>query len=725
MEVIMKMKKLLWVVACLGIATTAAAQQQGIVRTLERPGKPSEYLSGVTINVREYPNAIVSKKGGKFSFTISGKRQGESFTITRVQKKGYSLVDKQLKGRRFAYSSTVPIEIVMVADAQLENDKKRIEDKAYNRAKKDYDQRVAILEKQLNEKTISEREYRERYEELNTNYDNYIQLIDEMAERYATTDYKGLSDINREILECIENAELERADSLIISKGSFAKREQELNNKRELKEKSDKLSLQLQQDIDIELNDLIQDYNNKYTIHAAAYRNDSAAYYLERIVNLSPNDVSMIEKTGDYIEMYLADYQRALIYYQLGLDKLQEQNSDDKELFATFLINLGGCYNYLGEVQKAVECHQKALDIYQQMEAPDSAKIAKCYLGIGNVYNWHDDYDRAREYTFKSLEIYEKAPEKNVKDLSTAYNNLGVLYLQMGDKDKAQEYQLKALEMRERYIDNDVEKADFYINTGTLYINDGNYDKALDYYHKALDVFQRVMGPTHPRTIVTQEGIGTAFMKKGMYDQALEHFQEALMGSEQYYGKENETTVICLISIARIHFLMGEKDIAQQEIQQVIDVIGLRSGSESAEMAQTYIGIGDFLKEGMLYDDALPYYQKAQTIYQTLEIEDYNTIEAYLTPGIIYYWQEQYDKAQECYLKALDISKRVSGEQSSYTGIMLKYVGDVYILLGKKQLALEYLQQALATLEHLPDSSNYESHIKEVKEAIMNLNGDN
>ena len=147
-------------IACLCIGLSAAAQQQGVVRTLERPGKPSVGIEGVSVEVLEYPNVIVSKKGGKFSFAIPGKRQGDSYTVTRVQKKGYTLVDKQLKGRRFAYSSSVPVEIVMVADQQLENDKKRIEDKAYDKAKKDYDRKVSALEKQLQEKTISEREYR-------------------------------------------------------------------------------------------------------------------------------------------------------------------------------------------------------------------------------------------------------------------------------------------------------------------------------------------------------------------------------------------------------------------------------------------------------------------------------------------------------------------------------------------------------------------------------------
>ena len=81
----MDTRKRLWMMVTLLTTLIAGAQQQGIVRTLERPGKASEALSGVTIDVLEYPNAIVSKKGGQFSFAIPGKRQGDSYTVSRVQ----------------------------------------------------------------------------------------------------------------------------------------------------------------------------------------------------------------------------------------------------------------------------------------------------------------------------------------------------------------------------------------------------------------------------------------------------------------------------------------------------------------------------------------------------------------------------------------------------------------------------------------------------------------
>ena len=174
-----------------------AQTQVGYVRTLERPRQASVGIEGVTVIILEYPNAIVTKKKGRFSFSILGKKQGGSFTVARIEKKGYTLVDKQVMGRRFAFSTYVPLEIVMVSNQQLERDKRQIEKKAIEKARQNYERKIASLEKQLQEKAISEQEHGEQLEQLAKDYENYIGLIDKMAERYALTDYKGLSDIDR------------------------------------------------------------------------------------------------------------------------------------------------------------------------------------------------------------------------------------------------------------------------------------------------------------------------------------------------------------------------------------------------------------------------------------------------------------------------------------------------------------------------------------------------
>lgn len=540
-----KMKKVLWMMAYLCLTTGASAQMQsGIVRTLERPGKPSEYLAGVSIDVLEYPNVIVSKKGGKFSFSIPGKRQGESFTVTRVQKKGYSLVDKQLKGRRFAYSSSVPLEIVMVSDTQLENDKKRIEDKAYDKAKKNYDQKVVALEKQLKQKTISEQEYRAKYEELNSNYNNYIQLIDQMAERYATTDYSGMDEMSQEIQACIENADLEQADELINRKGSFDKREQELLNKKQLKEKSEHLSQQLQEDIDKELEDLKRDYFSKYTIQASNYQNDSAAYYLERLVRLDTTDVRMLQYAAVFFDSQMADYPQALTYYQRALIQVQRQYGVVSEEAGFITEFIGLTYDHMGDLDQSLEWHHKALDIYEQTEGLDNPDAALVYTHIGRIYISQDSIEKALEYTLKGLDIRNRTiQDKDNLDFSQSYNNLGVIYNRMGEYEKSMECHMKALEQRERVLGpNSDATALSYLNVGTLYISLKDYDNSLIYFQKAHDAYQAAFGPAHPYTIMTLSYMASVYHAKNDLEKMLECYRQALAGCEQFFGPEHPNT---------------------------------------------------------------------------------------------------------------------------------------------------------------------------------------
>ena len=562
-------------IICLMNALMAASQQQGIVRTLERPGKPSETLAGVTINVLEYPNAIVTKKGGKFSFTLKDRRQGDSYTISRIQKKGYSLIDKQVKGRRYAYSNTVPLEIVMVSDQQLENDKKRIEDKAYDKAKKNYDQKVLALENQLKQKTISEREYRQKYEQLNNDYNNYVQMIDQMAERYATTDYKGMSELNREIQMCIENADLERADSLINSKGDFDKREQELNNKRELKAKSEQLTRQLQEDINFELTDLKQDYAHKVNIHAANYRNDSAAYYLERIVKLDTTDIYYVYHTATFVDRYLADYPRALKYYLMTLDYVRSNYGEDDEDAGELCQNIGLLYDNYDQPDKALEWHHKALDILKKNTLdPTSPDVSMAYTLIGRAYLNKGEYDKALEYTLTGLDMRERAAVADTAALAQSYNNLGVLYYQMDDYDKAIEYHLKALEMREQTFGQESDLAAFsHMNIGSQYFNHQDYDNALEHLDKAYHVYHKIYGSAHPYTQRLNQYLSSIYVQQGNYEKALEYLQDYLKGIQQYYGGESLEAARCLITIANVYNQKGDKAHALVHFRHALDTL--------------------------------------------------------------------------------------------------------------------------------------------------------
>lgn len=57
---------------------------------------------------------------------------------------------------------------------------------------------------------------------LTEKHEHYLQLIEPTADRYARTDYDIIDSVDMEINVCIENGELEKADSLLnISKKSI------------------------------------------------------------------------------------------------------------------------------------------------------------------------------------------------------------------------------------------------------------------------------------------------------------------------------------------------------------------------------------------------------------------------------------------------------------------------------------------------------------------------
>lgn len=198
------------------IVMLAMAQtQQGFVKTLGRPSKPGVPLENVTIQMVGMVNHVLSSSTGEFHLSAYNKKDGDPIKLLRVLKSGYELRDKDLLNREMVFSSHVPIYITMVDIKQLAADKKRIEDNARRVAEENYQKKLEQLKKENEENKLSAEKFCQEKDALEEKYEKYLSLIGDMADRYARTDYDQLDSIDVEINICIENGELEKADSLI------------------------------------------------------------------------------------------------------------------------------------------------------------------------------------------------------------------------------------------------------------------------------------------------------------------------------------------------------------------------------------------------------------------------------------------------------------------------------------------------------------------------------
>ena len=209
------MRKILILLLYIVPVLMTAQTQQGYVKTIGRPNKPGVALANVTVRFRGVVNPVLTGRDGGFAVVMPGKQDGDAIVLQNVRKTGYELKEKDLPGRQLVFSSQVPIEILMVDQQQLAADKKRIEENAYRVAERNYQKKLKEIEEQKKRNKISAERYRQELAALQEKYEKYLSLIGDMADRYARTDYDQLDSIDRVINLCIENGELDRADSLI------------------------------------------------------------------------------------------------------------------------------------------------------------------------------------------------------------------------------------------------------------------------------------------------------------------------------------------------------------------------------------------------------------------------------------------------------------------------------------------------------------------------------
>ena len=104
--------------------------QSGIVRTVSRPDAPSQVLQGAVVRVQGDYNPVMTDEQGQFQVLMPGYKNGSAYALAGINKGGYELREPEVVGRQLPFSSSVPLEIVMISKRQLQRDKQRIEQAA-------------------------------------------------------------------------------------------------------------------------------------------------------------------------------------------------------------------------------------------------------------------------------------------------------------------------------------------------------------------------------------------------------------------------------------------------------------------------------------------------------------------------------------------------------------------------------------------------------------------
>lgn len=662
--------------------------QKGIVRTALRPDREIVYLSNVSIRQKGVHNTVLSGSDGTFEMVLPGTRVGSAFYLSSVRKTGYELADNATIVKAFTYSPEVPIEIVMLDSRAKQEDIIRITNNAYARAEKEYAKKVASLEQQLQDKTLSEESYRQQLQELQTGFEKYESLISDMAERYASTDYATIDSLNAAINIAIENGDLERADSLISTVGSLDRLVGEnleaMANARERQKIGTEIIEQASRDItDIEdnnrrLGDLLY---SKYSIAFTRFETDSAAHYITLRAELDTTNVEWQVMAGIFMAEFKADYDRSLSLYQRALRNAQKLYDENSDVFATIYNSIGWVCNSLGQFDVALEYYQKALNIWIYCFGQYNDKIATGYNNIGTIFDIQGKYEKALEYYTKALDIRLETLDAGHPDIAISYINIGFLYSTLGYYDKALKYYNQALQIQTSSLGyNNPHIATTYNNIGSAYQGLGELELALEYYEKALEIDKSIYGETHPDTAIRQANIGTIYFLTGNFTEASGYFFKALNIFSSVYSIYHPDVATVLYYIGMICANQNEYEKAMEYYQKVLEIRIKIYGESHPEIAATYNNIGVLYGNKGDYAKAMGYYSKALEIRNDFYGTDHHsTAESYSSIGTNYYFLEDYDKAIDNHIKALDIYTKLFKINDDKIKMEYAFLYDIYL----------------------------------------------
>ncbi|CAF1549960.1 unnamed protein product [Adineta steineri] len=267
------------------------------------------------------------------------------------------------------------------------------------------------------------------------------------------------------------------------------------------------------------------------------------------------------------------DYEKAIWYYEQGLEIDQKTLPSNHPSLATSYNNIGNVYSNIGEYSKALTSYEKALEIEQKTLPSNHLSLATSYSNIGIVYDNMGEYSKALSYYEQGLEIEQKTLPSNHPSLATSYNNIGLVYNNMREYSKALSFYEKAVQIQQKTLpSNHPSLATSYNNIGLVYNNMGEYSKALSSHGRALEIRQKTLPSNHPSLATSYNNIGSVYDNIGEYSKALSFYEKDLEICQKTLPSNHPSLATSYNNIAYVYYNMKDYLKALSYYERALDI---------------------------------------------------------------------------------------------------------------------------------------------------------
>jgi len=343
---------------------------------------------------------------------------------------------------------------------------------------------------------------------------------------------------------------------------------------------------------------------------------------LKKIIENEPGNLQKTILLNEIADLYKSENPAYTKEFAEKALILSRKNNYIKEEGKAY-INLGNYSIISGDYQKALEYFRLGKELLEENNSPDeySKELARIYGSIGIVFSEQNSYAKALEYHLKALKLYEKQGDKQT--LSRIYNNVGIVYKAQNENPEALKYFIKAYNLQDSLKDPTIGIT--ITNIGNAYFAQNNYEKAFKYYKEAENQFQkntdyRGLGELY-------NNLGRYYHQTGKKQNAIQAWNEAIESFNQIKDK---------FGISDTYYMLGQFYFSEQNYRQALDytqkanslakelsLLEMLTLSEK-QLRDIYENSGNYplaLQHGKIYDELKDSLLNYQNIRKTVQSE--------------------------------------------------------------------------------------------------------
>ena len=233
-------------------------------------------------------------------------------------------------------------------------------------------------------------------------------------------------------------------------------------------------------------------------------------------------------------------------------------------------------------------------------------------------------------------------------------------------------------------------------NLSFLYEKTGNYPPTETLYEELAQVYKKKFGTDHPVYAVALNSQANAFYASGKLKQALPLYVQALSVQKKVYGMQHAEYWVIAKNLANTYFDLKDYPNAAIHFYDCLKIASTLKGEKSEEYAEALEAAAVVSSKISDLAKAKQYYMALASLKKDKEglSASYATIINVL--GVMCLDEADFIKAEQYLREAMEIRKKLSGEQPADYGQSLNNLGALYRKKGSFKEARRYYEEALA-----------------------------